>query len=48
MYVDEAAYRRHQETEHFARYARGTLGEHVTGRDVERYESIAGTPVRNA
>lgn len=48
VYLDEAAYRHHQETEHFARYARGTLGEHVAGRAVERYESIAATPLPSA
>lgn len=46
MYRDEAAYQAHQASEHFERYARGRLSEHVSDRHVERYESLAATPRR--
>jgi (4S)-4-hydroxy-5-phosphonooxypentane-2,3-dione isomerase len=46
MYVDESAYHAHQSSEHFERYARTVLAEHVIDRHVERYESLAAAPLR--
>lgn len=43
-YADEAAYREHQASEHFARYVREGMAEHVAGRDVRRYEPLAADP----
>jgi quinol monooxygenase YgiN len=45
MYRDEEAYLAHRASEHFERYARDRLSEHVSDRRVERYESLAGAPV---
>jgi quinol monooxygenase YgiN len=40
-YVDEAAYRAHQDTEHFARFAVAEMAEHVVDRDVSRWVTLA-------
>jgi quinol monooxygenase YgiN len=45
-YVDEAAYGRHQATDHFNRYAREGLADHLIDRRVERYEPIAERPLQ--
>jgi (4S)-4-hydroxy-5-phosphonooxypentane-2,3-dione isomerase len=44
-YVDEAAYTAHQATEHFQRYAREGLAEHLVDRRVERYQPLAAEPL---
>jgi quinol monooxygenase YgiN len=44
-YVDEAAYTAHQATEHFQRYAREGLADHLVDRRVERYEPLAEEPL---
>lgn len=44
-YVDEAAYGAHQSTDHFERYARGAMAEHLINRRVERYEPLAAEPL---
>jgi quinol monooxygenase YgiN len=44
-YVDQVAYTAHQATEHFQRYAREGLAEHLADRRVERYETLAEEPL---
>jgi len=45
-YVDEAGYIAHQATDHFERYARHELADHLIDRRVERYEPLAEEPFR--
>jgi quinol monooxygenase YgiN len=40
-YVDESAYAHHQATDHFNRYAKEELADHLIDRRVERYEPLA-------